>query len=202
MTNRKSHLVLRIILSTLSLWGLGGFCACTGDATFSRHPCYLIIDNSTHLDATLASAMNSMSPGIFCTIVDKETSKQFLFSTSAGLSSSIRWDQKDEYRTRDLGMNNALIVGYGSLTGEFYAFDRECPVCFDPNAIPVRSKPLSVNNNGIATCSVCHRQWNMNTGGNYVGSTIEGVSEDGSVSGLTRYRANATGPYGILSVGN
>ena len=186
----------------LPLWGMGGFLSCTGDATFSRHPCYLVIDNSTHMDASLASAMNSISTGVFCTIVDNEAKKTFSFTTSAGLSSTIRWDQKDEYRTRTLGMNDALIVGFGSLTGEFYAFDRECPVCFDSEAIPVISKPLKVSNDGIATCSVCHRRWNMNTGGNYVGMTDGDATDTGGVDNLTRYRAGTTGPYGVLSVGN
>ena len=32
---------------------------------FSTIPCYLIIDNNLHKDATLASAMTAASPGVF-----------------------------------------------------------------------------------------------------------------------------------------
>lgn len=176
--------------------------SCNSDFTYSRYPCYLVIDNSTHMDATLASAMNATAPGVFCVIKSNETAKKFELSTNYGQTSSIRFDQKDDYRTRALGMNNALIVGYGSLTGEFYAFDGECPECYDPDAIPVRSKPLRITNDGNAVCNVCHRKWSMNTGGNYAGTTTETASETGSVKNLTRYHAGTTGPFGVLSVGN
>ena len=195
------------ILKKLPLWGLGGFmflAGCSDSFTYTRYPCYLVIDNSTHQDPTLASAMNGMSPGVFCTIVDNESAKKFEFKTNYGLSSAVRFDQKDEYRTRALGMNNALIVGYGTMSGTFCAFDRECPECFDPNAIPVRPKPLSVGSDGTVTCRTCHRRWDLNNGGFYIGTTSNATTEAnaGSVKTLTRYKAGTTGPYGILSVGN
>lgn len=198
------------ILKKLPLRGMGGFvvavffalAGCSDDFTFTNYPCYLVIDNSTHQDPTLMSAMNAVAPGTFCIIVDNESAKKFEFRNNQGLTSAVRFDQKDEYRTRAVGMNNAVIVGYGTFTGQFHAYDRECPVCFDPSAIPVRSKPLTISGDGIATCSVCHRRWDMNNGGNYVGTAEGGKDEKGGVKNLTRYRAGTTGPYGVLSVGN
>lgn len=168
--------------------------SCTADTTFTRYPCYLVIDNGTHQDATLASAMNAMSPGVFCTIVDNETKQQFAFSNNYGMSSVKNFTAIDMRRTRALGTNNALIVGFGTLTGEFYAYDRECPVCFDPDAVPVRSKPVVVGNDGLATCAVCRRKFDANNGGNCV--------SEGGIKGLRRYRAGTTGPFGVLSIGN
>ena len=94
-------------------------------------------------------------------------------------------------------MNNGIIVGYGNLstgvTGAytFYAYDAQCPNCFDYNAIPVKSYPLTMNSAGIATCAKCKRQYNMNTGGNCVND---------SGKGLTTYRSSTTGALGYLVV--
>lgn len=194
---------MKAVRCWLLAFGLMAITGCTSDFTYANYPCYLVIDNSTHMDATLMSAMNAMSPGVFCTIRCNETKKQYEFTNNLGQSSAVHYDQKDEYRTRAAGMNNALIVGFGTLTSTFYAFDRECPLCFDPDAIPVRSKPLSVSGTGVATCTVCHRQWDMNNGGNYIGT--ENSTDDtqhSAVKNLTRYHAGTTGPYGVLSVGN
>lgn len=187
----------RIILLLLPLLGglAGGvLTSCTTETTFTSYHCYLVIDNSVHQDATLASAMNAMSPGVFCLIANNEAKQQFAFSNNYGAHSVKTFTAIDLRRTRAVGMNNAVVVGFGTLTGEFYCYDRECPNCFNPDAIPVRSKPLTLGADGLATCPVCKRSYDMNNGGNCV--------SEGGVSGLTRYRANTTGPFGILTVGN
>jgi len=91
-------------------------------------------------------------------------------------------------------MNNGLIVGYGNLSDPpiFYAFDRECPNCYDDSRVPIRSFPLRMTSNGMAVCQTCQREYDMNNGGNI-------VKGDGG-NKLTRYRASTTGPYGVLSV--
>lgn len=167
---------------------------CTTTPIFTVYPCYLVIDNSVHQDPTLSSAMNAMSPGVFCLITSDEAKKQFRFSNNYGTQSVKNYTAIDIKRTRALGMNNALIVGFGTLTGEFYAYDRECPGCFDPDMVPVRSKPLSLGSDGIATCKVCNRRFDMNNGGNCV--------SEGGIKGMWRYRCGTTGPFGILNVGN
>lgn len=185
-----------ILLLILPLGGLvGGILAgCSTETTFTSYPCYLVLDNSIHQDPTLASAMNANSPGVFCIIVCNESKQQFSFTNNYGATSAKNFTAIDLRRTRALGTNGALIVGFGTLTGEIYAYDRECPNCFDPDAIPVRSKPLSMDTRGIATCNVCRREYDMNNGGNCI--------SEGGVSGLRRYRCGTTGPFGILNVGN
>ena len=44
-------------------------CACDGaENEYTIGQCYVVIDNSVHQDATLASAMNNMAPGTFCRV--------------------------------------------------------------------------------------------------------------------------------------
>jgi len=163
---------------------------------FSTIPCYLIIDNNLHKDATLASAMTAASPGGFCYIRQDMHggAKYFVFKNNQGTESRKTFNAIDLRRSFILGGNNGLIVGFGNMDTPpvFYAYDNQCPNCFDPNAIPIRNYPLSMSTDGIATCNTCKRKYNMNTGGNI----IEG--ENGKK--LTRYRAATGGPYGVLSV--
>ncbi len=35
---------------------------------YSSYPCYVVVDNSVFLDATIASAMNPLAPGVFCMV--------------------------------------------------------------------------------------------------------------------------------------
>lgn len=178
----------RIMLLTLLLTAV----SCNSDFTYSSYPCYLVIDNSIHQNSTLASAMNAVSPGVFCTIAVNEARKQYVFTNSHGQKSEANFTAVDLRLSRQVGMNDAVIVGFGSLSNQFYAFDRECPMCFSPDAIPVRSRPLAIGEDGMATCSVCKRQYNMNTGGNCI--------SEGGVKGMTLYHASTTGPYGTLAV--
>lgn len=163
---------------------------------YSTIPCYLVIDNNLHRDATLASAMTPASPGVFCHIRQDIQAgvRCFVFKNNQGLESRKNFNAIDFRRSFLLGANNGLIVGFGNMDMPpvFYAYDNQCPNCFDPNAIPVLNRPLLMNVHGVASCNVCKRKYNMNTGGNI----IEGA--DGKK--LTRYRAVAKGAYGVLSV--
>jgi hypothetical protein len=176
--------------------------ACSGDDyTYSSYHCNLVIDNATHNNATLASAMNSMSPGVFCKISYDNSKKTYVFTNNQGQSSpSNPLSQNELTRLANgsrVGLNNGLIVGYGNLSSTdtggyvFYAFDAECPNCFDFNAIPLRSYPLTMTTAGIAECANCKRQYNMNTGGNCINNTGKG---------LTTYRAASSGALGTLTV--
>lgn len=162
---------------------------------YSDYHCGLGINNATLNDATLASAMNAQSPGVFCTISYKYSGTYYyVFESNQSQSSEkvfTALDLKSGNHQR-IGMNNGLIVGFGNLSSPatFYAFDQECPVCFDYNALPVKSYKLSVSSAGIATCSNCHRSFNLNTGG---------FCTNGS-GHLTRYRARTGGPYQTLVV--
>ena len=168
------------------------------DYEYSNYHCNLTIDNSVHLDATLASSMNALSPGVFTTIkpLYRDGVYYFHFRNNQGLESKKQFNAIDERLQSNLrvGMSNGLIVGFGNLDtpAHFYAYDLQCPNCFDIDALPQRNYELTVTGTGIATCKTCYRSYNLNTGGNIVSG------ERGKT--MTRYRASTTGPNGVLHV--
>lgn len=172
--------------------------SCDDGYEYSDYHCNLSIDNSVHLDQTLASAMNSLSPGVFCKISYKISggASYFVFQNNQNASSESIFNAIDVRLQSEqrLGLYNGVIVGFGNLDNPavFYAYDGQCPNCFDPNAIPLKSRPLAMDGSGIATCGICNRQYNMNTGGNVVSG------DKGNK--LTHYRAATTGPNGVLNV--
>ena len=168
---------------------------------FSDEPCYFIFDNSVHQDATLASAMSAMTPGVFCHISETKRSgaATFVFRNNQGLSSEKRANAVDQQRSRRLGRRNGIIVGYGNadITNPvLYAYDAQCPACYTGTGLVDRT--LSTDSRGFATCENCHRSYDMNNGG-FISS---GGKEGDTATRLTRYRATCTGPLGILTVSN
>ena len=93
-------------------------CFCTNGLWRKRRlrvqqlPCNLAIDNSVHLDATLASSMNALSPGIFTTIkpLYKDGTSYFYFKNNQGMESEKRFNAIDENLQSHLriGMNKGL----------------------------------------------------------------------------------------------
>lgn len=175
------------------------FLAACGDEEnrYSSYHCNLSIDNSKHLDPTLASAMDANAPGTFCVIgyTIKAGSKYYTFGNSFGLHSESIFNAIDErlQNHEHIGMNGSLIVGYSNMDypAVFHAYDGECPNCFDLNALPMRSYRLTIDGNGIAICANCKRQYKLNS---------EGVSANQSGKPLTQYRASSTGANGVLRV--
>ena len=182
---------------------MAGILSC-GDSEFEydSSPCYLVFDNSVHQDPTLASALTLYS-GTFATITTSQKSgaRYFVFENNQGNRSESIFNAVDERRSLVLGKNGGLIVGYGnSVDAILYAYDRECPNCFVPDAIPMRSKPLTIGQDGMATCAVCKRRYDMNNGGNCVYAENDGDAK--GAKGMTRYRGSTTGPFGRLAVSN
>lgn len=188
---RKAAWALATVLLAVS-------CGNDIEFTYSDYHCNLTIDNGTHQDATLASAMSELSPGVFCTVrtVYKNGANFYTFDNNQGLSSEKRFTAIDIRleNHRRVGQNQGLVIGFGNVGSpvSFHAYDLQCPNCFNPNAYPVLSHELSVSQTGIATCRNCKRSYNMNTGGNIVGG------DKGKQ--LISYRAATNGPFGILQV--
>ena len=157
---------------------------------------YFVFDNSVHQDQTLAGAMNPNTPGVFCFISQSMKSGvvRLLFQNNQRLESSVIANAKDLKRPLRLGYNNGIIVGYGNLDypAIFYAYDKECPNCFDPDAVPVQSKPLTMMSNGIARCNVCRREYNLNADGS--------ITKGDAGKKMIRYRAQTTGALGQIVV--
>lgn len=189
----RRHL-LTMLVATASVCGI---VSCGDDFTYSSYPCYLTIDNSIHQDQTLAAAMNAMSPGVFCIIKIDGTGKAFMFENNFGQRSSCRFTAVDERLSHHLGMNNGVIVGYGTLSnGTFMAYDLQCPECFDPHSDRVVSRNLTLESTGTAYCRTCENRYDLNNFG------ICLTASHANPKPLTQYRCSTTGPLGTLHVGN
>ena len=187
------------IILTICITAINMLISCNDDGfEYSDYHCNLTIDNNTHLDATLASAMNAMTPGIFCKISFKmeNGAKYFVFENNHNTKTQSIFNAIDEklQNEKRLGQYNGVIVGYGNLDNpaKFYAYDGQCPNCFNPNSIPLKDAPLTVSSNGVAKCPLCHREYNLNTGGNICGGDMGNTHK--------QYRAASSGPNGTLRV--
>lgn len=161
---------------------------------FSSTPCYVFIDNSVHQNPVLASGLTRYS-GTFVTIstATKSGARYFIFKDNHGSQSESRFNAYDERRSLQIGKNGAVVVGYGnSVDGILYAYDLECPNCFNPDALPLKSRQLAISESGMASCPYCHRKYDMNNGGF--------ITDGDNGNKLTRYRCSATGPNGVLTV--
>lgn len=182
------------LLTKIFLW-LGGIVAGCGLASCGEaqmeysdfHP-NLTLENDQHLDATLATAMDPMSTGIWChlsTTMEKGV-RYYVFRNNQGLASKSIFNALDTRRQSQnhVGMNNGIIVGFSIYGDGFFAYDAQCPDCFKYNALPMRSYPLAMSATGEATCAHCQRTFELNKWPN----------------GLTRYRATTSGAFGLLRV--
>lgn len=187
---------LRVIAAFMALLCLLLCQSCSKDSfDFSSIHAFFFFDNSTHQDATLQSALNPMSPGVFCRITEETEGKTvfFRFESNQGLSSRKKADAQDMQRSRVMGLYNktGIIVGYGNLSSPavFYCYDSQCPNCYaETNMLNYK---LALNSRGIATCQKCKREYDLNN---------NGVCSNGKK--LIKYRATTTGPLGVLSVSN
>lgn len=172
-------------------------CSC-GDTEYeySRYPCNFVFDNAAGRSLKLSTAMNPMSPGVFCRV--STSGKYFVFLTNADNDEPERvpYNAIDAQRTIRLGAYNetGVIVGYGNLDNPavFYAYDSQCPNCYKVANLPRYT--LSMDYAGKAKCKNCGREYDMNNGGIVTGG--QGGDK------LIRYRGSTTGPQGVVTVVN
>ena len=187
-----SYLFLLVCLILLS---------CEAEQEYSSWACRFSYNNQIHNDATLATALNSSSRGVFCLISESTRSgaKYLNFQNSEGLSSQQPESAEEVQARFIIGLNNGIIVGFQTLntdgaSGGFVAYDVQCPNCVRrENNTSNPNYRLTMASTGIATCSKCERKYDMNNGG----ILLNGENGD---TGLEKYVANTTGPFGIVSV--
>ena len=186
----KKLFLLPFLFTLLLLTG------CGAEQEYSSWPCRFIYDNSIHLDQTLATATNPVVTGIFCKITERVQGgiKYFVFENNQGLSSEQRETAEDLRMNLRLGLNGGIIVGFSNFNG-FAAYDIQCPNCVRKENNRVNPNyPVKMDSKGIATCTKCGKQYDMNSGG----LIVNGQEGD---KGLERYRnAQTSGPQGTLSV--
>lgn len=187
--------IIKAFAATLAVAFSASSCG-ESEYEYSTESCYLVFDNSTHLDPTLQSAMNELSPGVFCriTLATANGATYFCFESNHGASSRSRADAVDLRRSIILGAYNksGIIVGYANLgsPATLYAYDSQCPNCYAEHGTP--SYKLSMTTAGQAVCATCKREYDMNNGGI--------VSKGDQGKKLMRYRAVSSGTLGVLTV--
>lgn len=187
----------RCALTAVAAVALAGTGGCDNPEYTTKYECYFVIDNAKHLDATLASALNPMAPGLFCRISEQPRSGAVFFrfeSNQGGEATEKPANAEDLKRTRVLGIYNGLIVGYGNLDNpaQLFAYDNQCRNCYEETSLPRYG--LTMHQDGTATCQRCQRTYNLNN---------RGMVQDGpNGEPLVRYRATSTGPNGVLVVSN
>ena len=169
-TTRRPRRMLRRTLAALAALCLTATSCGDSESMYCRYPCRFVFNPATH--ASSAALLTTVgTPGTFCTVsrVTKGGASYYHFVTTDGISDDVIFTMEDQRSTVLIGLNNAIVFGYGNVDDPpvLYAYDMECPTC--------------------------HRQYNLNTGGNVVGG------DPGKQ--LSRYRAHYA-PGGVLSVIN
>ena len=175
--------------------------ACKAENEFSTWPCRFAYDNAIHQEATLATAMEPNSRGVFCQITEHVQGgvKYLRFSNNQGLSSQLVETFTEQQANFVLGLNNGIIVGYQTFVNDgfgsgFVAYDVQCPNCVrrQNNTISPNYRVVMATT-GIAACSKCGLKYDLNNGG----IVQNGQQED---KGLEKYAASTTGPFGYVTV--
>ena len=168
---------------------------CKAEEEYSEWPCRFAYDNMVHQDATLASAINGGSRGVFCLITENSRGgKKYLqFLNNNGDSSEQPESAEEEQAKFILGINNGIIVGFQTLNTEpyygFVGYDVQCPNCVRRQNNTVNPNyRIVMESNGIATCSKCGKSYDMNNGG----LVINGQEGD---TGLEKYVAMTDGQH-------
>lgn len=179
-------------------------CGCNTENEYSNQPCYFAYQNATFLDATLASAMDANSRGVFCQISESTSGgATFLnFSNNMGMTSQKKESALEQGTTYIIGINNGIIVGYQALAlsdspnGGFVAYDLQCPNCVRKHSSYTNPKyRLTMSSSALATCGTCGKKYDMNNRG------VIQNGESGDVN-LIQYLASTTGPFGYIIVRN
>ncbi len=175
--------------------------SCQADSEYSTWPCRFGYDNSLHLDPTLASAMTADSRGTFCRISESVWggAKYLNFQSNQGQSSQQTETAMEQQAKFVMGLNNGIIVGFQTMNttpnGGFTAYDVQCPNCvrLENNTISPNYS-VTMASTGVATCKKCGKRYDLNNGG----IVLNGEEGD---TGLQKYLATTTGPYGYITVG-
>ena len=189
---------LGFCLLAFSCWLLT---SCKADDEYSTHACRFSYNNMIHNDPTLASALEANSRGVFCLISEHTRAgvHYIAFENNLGQTSKQQETAEEVEAKFILGLNNGIIVGFQTLNtdgpyGGFVGYDVQCPNCVrrENNTVNPNYR-VTMESSGIATCSKCGKKYDLNNGG------IVQNGDEGD-SGLDKYVASTTGPFGVVSV--
>ncbi len=155
---------------------------------YTTHECHFNFNCTYHNTSRLLDAVNSNET--FAIVSTKPLSQK----TYSVVTSIYGTDDTEDHITTDLetqqrhvlGLSNGLIIGKSIMDQTLYAFDRQCPNCFE--ATNMTNAPLVWAGSGsMVKCNRCSRTYNLSNRG-VVASGEAGKS-------LMRYRINYDGTY-------
>jgi hypothetical protein len=141
-------------------------------------------------------------PGMFCLITESVRGgvKYLNFKSNYNATSSQIETEAEKRAEYILGLNNGIIVGFQNAVLDafgnavFVAYDMQCPNCVRQSGNTLSpTYGVSMSDKGIATCGKCGRKYDLNSGG------ILQNGQEGD-TGLEKYAASTSGPFGHLSV--
>ncbi len=186
----------RTLLSLLSplllLAAVSASCSDVG-SEYSSHQCYFIFNGQYHTGSQLLAACSGYETYAIVTTRTLSGSAYAVITQLYGQESTtdnITTASETNY-SHVLGLSNALIIGRSTLDQTLYAFDRQCPNCYEDTHLT--QAPLQWGDNSYTVkCNKCSRTYNL-SGGGVIASGTAGSS-------LMRYRCSFDGT--ILFVTN
>ena len=157
------------------------------ESEYSNRRAFLRLERA-NMNTALAPAIAGISTNVFCRIYLSATN-QLTCQNNQGITEVRTLTSIEAQQPLILGINNAtgIIVGYG-FDGVLFCYDACCSNCYNNGK---ELHLVSMNTNGIATCSHCNRQYDL---------TNHGLSPQGGR--LEHYFASCSGQPAVLVVNN
>lgn len=170
--------------TTLMIFSLLTLFSCQkAESEYTTSQCYFAFNFSYHNASRLLSVVNAYET---YAIVHTEplSGKAYRVVTDIYGTDATHDDittAEETQRTRIVGLSNGLIIGCSSLDQTLYAFDRQCPNCYQASGLT--AAPLQwADNSYTVKCNKCGRQYSLTNGG------VISAGEPGSR--LLRYRVS------------
>lgn len=165
--------------------------ACNEQNRFSTaYMCRFMFRSDYHPTTLLARVLNNMGMFVKVTIQNKNGITNLNVSPNDGNASEdipLTTELEKRYDYSNVGANQCIIIGC-TTSGEWRAYDGQCPYCLDNYS--GTNFPLSWTNSGNAVqCAKCKRTYNLN---------YDGISDDGNR--LLQYNVRSDGT--IITVTN
>lgn len=155
--------------------------------------CRFMFRGDYHTTSILTRVLSN--PGMYAkvTVQKKSGITHLLINSNGGDADedvALTTEIENRFDYSNVGANQCIIIGC-TTTGEYKAYDGQCPYCLENTSST--NHPLSWTNNGASvTCSKCDRVYNLN---------YDGISDDGNR--LLQYSIRTDGGvYPIITVSN
>ena len=179
----RKTLIITLLLSLLTTMSCQ-----KAENEYTSSQCYFSFNASYHNASRLLSVVNAYETYAFV-YTQPLNGKAYRVVTDI-YGTDATYDDittaEETQRTRIVGLSNGLIIGRSSLDQTLYAFDRQCPNCYQQSGLT--AAPLQwASKSYTVKCTKCGREYSLANGG------VVSAGETGSR--LMRYRITFDGTY-------